>query len=101
MDFPTPQNVKQVKAFLGLAEFYRPFMKGFVSIAHPLSRLLSKEAQFIWSLEQRQAFDTLKKLLIDSPVLGFPDFNKPFALTADTSCTGLGAALMQKSGRHL
>jgi len=101
LDFPAPNNVKQVKSFLGLAGFYRPFIKGFASIAHPLSKLLSKDAHFLWSVEQQHAFDTLKKLLTESPVLGFPDFNKPFVLATDASCTGLGAALMQRSAGRL
>jgi len=94
--FPTPREVKHVKSFLGLAGFYRPFIKGFAKIADPLSRLLTKGASFIWTAEHQQSFDTLKSLLTRSPVLIFPDFQLPFTLATDASCTGLGAALMQR-----
>ncbi|ROT67416.1 hypothetical protein C7M84_014497 [Penaeus vannamei] len=94
--FPTPREVKHVKSFLGLAGFYRPFIKGFAKIADPLSRLLTKDASFAWTAEHQQSFDTLKSLLTRSPVLIFPDFQLPFTLATDASCTGLGAALMQR-----
>lgn len=69
---PPHTDVKQVKSFLGLARFYRPFIKGFVKIALPLSKLLSTDAPFVKSDEQH-AFDSLKMLLTRSPVLIFHD----------------------------
>ncbi|ROT70337.1 hypothetical protein C7M84_011387 [Penaeus vannamei] len=81
--FPTPREVKHVKSFLGLAGFYRPFIKGFAKIADPLSRLLIKDASFTWTAEHQQSFDMLKSLLTRSPVLIFPDFQLPFTLAID------------------
>lgn len=96
LSFPAPKEVKHVKSFLGLAGFYRPFIKGFAKIAKPLSKLLTKDAVFTWSGDQQEAFDSLKSLLTQPPVLIFPDFDQPFTLATDASCSGLGAALMQK-----
>lgn len=54
LDFPAPNNVKQIKSFLDLARFYQPSMKGFASIANPLSKRLSKDAQFLWHLNNKR-----------------------------------------------
>ena len=93
--FPTPTNVDQIRSFIGLAGFYRQFIKGFSQIAQPLSALLKKNVPFTWSDDQEKAFLTLKHALCNAPVLAFPDFERDFTLCTDASATGLGAVLMQ------
>ncbi len=95
--FPTPQTVENVRSFLGLAGYYRAFVRGFASIASPLTRLLKKDTPFIWNNAQQNSFDTLKQALTQSPVLAFPDYTLPFTLCTDASALGLGAVLMQSS----
>ena len=95
-NFPTPENVDQIRSFIGLAGFYRQFIKGFSSIAQPLTALLKKDTPFTWSEQQETAFASLKQALCNAPVLAFPDFSRDFTLCTDASSTGLGAALMQK-----
>ena len=88
-DFPVPTNTKGIKAFLGLCNYYRRFIKGFAQIASPLNKLTSKKEKFVWSPECQQAFETLKAKLISAPILAYPDFNLPYHLYVDASQTGL------------
>ncbi len=95
--FPTPQNVENVRSFLGLAGYYRAFVRNFASIASPLTRLLKKDVPFMWNDAQRQAFESLKHALTQAPILAFPDYTLPFTLCTDASSLGVGAVLMQSS----
>lgn len=96
-------NVRGVRRFLGIASWYRRFVKDFSKIAHPLTRLLKKSVKWSWTKEQQQAFDQLKKCLTEVPILACPDFSRPFVLQTDASDHGLGAALIQNgsSGDHV
>ncbi len=95
--FPTPQSVENVRSFLGLAGYNRAFVRNFASIASPLARLLKKDVPCIWHDAQRQAFESLKHALTQTPVLAFSDYKKPFILCMDASSLGVGAVLMQAS----
>jgi hypothetical protein len=94
-EYPTPQNVKQLRSFLGLMSYYRRFVPKFSHIAAPLHKLLKKEAPYEWTAIQEQALQTLKGKSISPAVLKYPDFNERFILTTDTSGKGLGAVLSQ------
>ena len=91
----TPKNATEVRSFLGLAGYYRRYVKNFAAIAGPLHTLTRKDAVFHWSPECQQAFNRLKTLLTTSPITAFPDFNLPFWLYTDASTAGLGAILAQ------
>ena len=92
-------TIKQLKGFLGLASYYRKFIKEFSSIAKPLNCLLEKDNPFELTDAQQQAFETLKKYLISAPILRYPDFSKPFYVHTDTSGTGIGTVLAQKDDK--
>ncbi len=96
-NFPTPTSVTHVRSFLGLAGYYRAFIKDFASIASPLTRLLKKEVSFVWHDAQQTSFDQLKHALTHAPVLTFPDYTLPFILCTDASALGVGAVLMQQT----
>lgn len=94
-DWPTPMTVQQLQQFLGLASYYRRFVKDFSQISSPLHRLTEQGREFKWTDECAQAFSTLKQRLTHTPVLAFPDFTKPFTLDTDASDSGIGAVLSQ------
>uniref|UniRef100_A0A7I4Z3Z2 RNA-directed DNA polymerase n=1 Tax=Haemonchus contortus TaxID=6289 RepID=A0A7I4Z3Z2_HAECO len=93
-DFPTPTTNKEVKSFVGMANFFRKFIANFALIASPLYALLKDKAQFTWGIEQEKAFQRLKQLLTSTPCLAFPQ-DKEFFLHTDGSQLAVGAALFQ------
>ncbi|KAH9113061.1 hypothetical protein LEN26_013195, partial [Aphanomyces euteiches] len=94
------KDVAEVRAFLGLAGYFRRFVKDFAEIAAPLTALLSTDT-FTWTPECDQALDTLKRRLVAPPVLAHPDFDLPFSIWVDASHIAVGAVLMQKQhGRN-
>ncbi|KAI2646047.1 Retrovirus-related Pol polyprotein [Labeo rohita] len=94
-DWPVPCGLRQLRAFLGLASYYRKFVPGFATVAAPLHQLTKKSQRFQWGQEQQQAFDRLKEALCHAPVLAAPDPRLPFILDTDASNVGLGAILSQ------
>ena len=93
----TPTTKRQVRAFLGLAGYYRRFIPDFSSIATPLTDLLRKNCPKVvqWTTECETAFRTLKRLLCSSPVLRATNNDRPFILQTDASDHGIGAVLSQ------
>jgi hypothetical protein len=67
--WPSPENVKQIKSFLGLTGYHRKFVRHFVIICRPLTDLLKKQGVFIWTEHHERAFLTLKQALVEAPVL--------------------------------
>ena len=95
-NYPIPTKVKQVRAFMGMLGYYRKFIRDFGIIARPLYDLTKKDVKFKWSEECNTAFLTLKKKMISSEVLSFPNFNKKFYLATDASQIAIGACLFQE-----
>ena len=93
--FPTPTNARSVKSFLGLAGYYRRFVKGFSSLAAPLHDLTKLGTPFVWGAREKNAFTTIKTALLREAILPFPDFDKPFVVDCDASEIGMGAVLSQ------
>ena len=77
-DFPTPQSVKDVRLFLGLASFYRRLVPHFADIAKGMTQLTKKDKIWDWNQECQELFDNLKSKLSNTPVLAFPDFKVQF-----------------------
>jgi hypothetical protein len=106
-EWSQPQNVKELRSFLGLAGYYRKFVKHFGLTAKPLTESLKKGYVFQWTQEKEVSFQTLKKALVEAPVPALPDFSYPFCIEIDASRLGVGAVLMQRkhpiplSARHL
>ncbi|KAJ9519127.1 hypothetical protein QJQ45_007681 [Haematococcus lacustris] len=99
-EWPTPRNLKDLQAFLGLANYFRRFIPNFSSLAAPLTTLTSKQvaAAYDWGHfggAELAAFTELKEALCSAPVLALPDFSKPFVVCTDASLVGTGGVLMQ------
>ncbi|KAJ9514191.1 hypothetical protein QJQ45_002279 [Haematococcus lacustris] len=99
-EWPTPRNLKDLQAFLGLANYFRRFIPNFSSLAAPLTNLTSKQVAAAYDWEhfggsELEAFDGLKEALCSAPVLALPDFSKPFVVCTDASLVGTGGVLMQ------
>ena len=82
-------------SFLGLAGYYRKFIKNFSTIAKPLTESTKKDLPFEWSPDCETSFLKLKECLCTAPVLKYPNYTKTFTLTTDSSNVGLGANLSQ------
>ncbi|KAL4303471.1 hypothetical protein GQ457_10G029000 [Hibiscus cannabinus] len=94
--WPIPTTLKEVRGFLGIASYYRKFIKGFATIAAPISDLLRKGHSFEWTEAAQSAMNRLKTCLCSAPVLGLPNFDKDFQIETDASGTGIGAVLTQE-----
>ena len=100
-EIPPPKTATEVRSFLGLAGYYRCYVKNFTAIAGPLHALTRKDAIFHWSADCQDAFDRLKTFLTTSPITAFPDFSQSFRLYTDASTVRLGAILVQvREGRE-
>ncbi|GBG81426.1 hypothetical protein CBR_g32103 [Chara braunii] len=97
-DWPTPRTLTELRSFLGLANYYRKFVRNFSTIAAPLHRLLKKEAILQWDKDCTSALKKLKRALIEYPVLKVADPSLPFVITTDASQYGIGAVLQQDDG---
>jgi hypothetical protein len=95
MERKAPINPTELRAFLGLASYYRKFVEGFSSIACLLTQLLKKDKKFEWTEKCKQSFQELKKRLVSAPILTMPDITKSFDVYCDASRLGLGSVLMQ------
>ncbi len=93
--FPIPTNLTDVRSFLGLTTYYHRFVPCYSTVAEPLYRLQKKNEHFVWTKERQIAFDAIKQLLISSPTLRFPDFEREFILMTDASGVGVGVVLSQ------
>ncbi|WVZ62766.1 hypothetical protein U9M48_012471 [Paspalum notatum var. saurae] len=91
-----PETVTKIRSFLGLAGYYRHFIKDFSKIAKPMTSLTKKNAKFVWGPKCEEGFRELKKPLTTAPVLAQPDVTKPFDVYCDASGRGLGCVLMQE-----
>ncbi|KAK8942729.1 hypothetical protein KSP39_PZI009417 [Platanthera zijinensis] len=96
MDWKQPSTPTEIRSFLGLAGYYRRFVKDFSSLAAPLTRLTQKHARFEWTEQCEQAFSELKQRLCSAPVLALPSEGLDFSVYTDASGVGLGCVLMQE-----
>jgi hypothetical protein len=89
-----PATLTQLQSFLGLAGFYRCFVRDFSTIVVPLNDLTKKHVPFYWGAAQEHSFNTLIDKLTHAPLLQLPDFGKTFELECDASGIGIGGVLL-------
>ncbi|WVZ80788.1 hypothetical protein U9M48_028239 [Paspalum notatum var. saurae] len=94
LNWKQSETVTEIRSFLGLASYYRRFIKDFSKTAKPMTSLTKKNAKYVWSPKCVEAFQTLKKLLTSAPVLAQSDVTKPFDVYCDASGNGFGYVLM-------
>ena len=98
LSWPEPKNVKDIRKFLGLTNYYRRFIKDFAQVARPINVLMRKDVKWQWGVEQQEAFNELKRVFTTKPVLAIPDLDKEFRVEADVSnYTTRGVLLMKYS----
>jgi hypothetical protein len=98
-NLPTPKSVKDVRSFLGHADFYRRFIKDFSVISKPLCNLLIKDNVFEWTEHCEKAFVRVENLLTSAPVIQPPDWSLPFEIMCDASNYAMGAILGQRKDK--
>ncbi|RVW47393.1 Retrovirus-related Pol polyprotein from transposon 297 [Vitis vinifera] len=97
-EWDPPTKVPQLRSFLSLVNYYRRFIKGYSGRAAPLTDLLKKNKAWEWDGRCQQAFEDLKKVVTEEPVLALPDHTKVFEVHIDASDFAIGGVLMQE--RH-
>ena len=101
LSWPEPKNVKDIRKFLGLANYYRRFIKDFAQVARPMNVLTRKDVKWQWREEQQKAFNELKRIFTTKPVLAAPDLDKEFRVEADTSNYATGGVSLMKGSDEL
>ena len=96
VDWPVPTSVSEVRSFLGLASYYRRFVKDFSKLAAPLNALTQKNRKFEWTEETQKSFEALKAALTSPPILAMPRDEGLFTLDTDASYGQIGAVLSQQ-----
>lgn len=98
---PVPKTKRQLRAILGLCNYFRRHIPEYSIICQPLYDLTSKNKKFLWGPQQQKAFELLKHRMANACLLTVPDFNKPFVLVTDASKLGIGSFLAQENDRGL
>ena len=93
-DWEAPNSVKDIRSFLGFANYYRRFILGHVGIASALVQLIRKNIECHWGPVQRRAFSELKSALCNAPLLIFPDQKLPYIVVTDASVNATRGVLM-------
>ena len=101
LSWPEPKNVKNVRKFLGLTNYYRRFIKDFTQVARPMNILMRKNMKWQWRREQQDVFDDLKRVFMTKLVLAVPDLNKEFRVEVDVSNYATGGVLSMKYSNEL
>ncbi|GJV70137.1 putative reverse transcriptase domain-containing protein [Tanacetum coccineum] len=95
-DWASPKTPTEIRQFLGLAGYYRQFIKGFSKIVRPMMKLTQKSMKFDWGEKAKAAFQLLKQKLYSASILALPEVSENFVVYCDASHKGLGAVLMQR-----
>ncbi|GJS35108.1 putative reverse transcriptase domain-containing protein [Tanacetum coccineum] len=95
-NWASPTTPTEIRQFLGLAGYYRRFIKDFSKIAKSLTELTQKNKKYIWGEDQETTFQLLKQKLCEAPILALPEGNDDFVVYCDVSHQGQGVVLMQR-----
>ena len=99
-DFPVPNNVNEIRRFIGLTGYFRRFIENYALIAAPLTRLTRKNVEFMWTDDCQKSYDELIRLLTSEPVLSIYDVNKEHELHTDACSVGIAGILLQRDDKN-
>jgi hypothetical protein len=88
--YPMCKDVTELRRFLGICNYFRRYIMNYSKITHCLTRLLQKDAKWVWTDEHTNAFETVRNMLINAPILAYPDFTKTMHITTDASTVSIG-----------
>ena len=94
-EMPKPTTLKDLQTFLGMVQYLSKFSPRIAEIAEPLRDLMKKHAPYAWGPEHKQAFDNIKREIVQAPILKYYDLKKETVLQTDASIKGLGTCLLQ------
>ena len=94
-EWAVPLYVTDVRGFLGFCNYYRRFIKDYITLTRPLNGLLCKDSDRVWRAHHTKAFKALKEALTAAPLLALPRDGEPFFLDTDASSYGIGGVLSQ------
>jgi len=95
VNYPQPKNVKEVRSFCGLCNYYRNTIPNYADKIHGLTKLLRKDSVFTWGPEQEQSFQTMKSVLTNPPVVALPHPTATYYVTCDASYVAVRFNLSQ------
>ncbi|KAJ8566168.1 hypothetical protein ON010_g6957 [Phytophthora cinnamomi] len=95
VDWPVPMNQKDLRKWLGLANYLHKYSENYAEMARPLYTLLKKDTDWRWDAEHQEAFEAIKASLFHAPILVLPDPARPFSVVCDASDFAIGCALLQ------
>ncbi|GMF37997.1 unnamed protein product [Phytophthora fragariaefolia] len=95
VEWPVSRNQKDLRKWLGLANYLHKYSKNYAEMARPLSKLLKKDAEWRWNAEHQDAFEVIKDSLLHAPILALPDPDRPFSVVCDASDFAIGCALLE------
>ena len=96
LNWPMLRMVRDVRKFLGLANYYKQFIKNFAALTKPLNMLTRKDEKWKWEEAQQKTFEQLKEIFTTRPLLVAPDLDKEFRVEADASNFTTGGVLSIK-----
>ena len=96
VDWPQPKSQKDLRKWLGLANYLHRYSDGYAERVRPLSNLLKKDVEWLWTSDHEVAFGEVKSSLLKAPILALPDPAKPFSVVCDASDFAIGCALLQR-----
>ena len=96
VDWPVPRSQKDLRKWIGLANYLHKYSANYAEMARPLSNLLKKDVDWCWHAEHAIAFKAFKDSLLTAPILALPDPDRPFSVVCDASDFAIGSALLRQ-----